>query len=716
MFQTRELCLPIQFCSCGANGIFWPGSYKHFVPTGRRAFGNEATRKVRFMKNPRTRTRVFITRSLVLAFLLACCSSSLALNPSLDINQYAHTSWKIRDGFTKGAIVSIAQTPDGYLWLGTEFGLLRFDGIRNVPWQPPADQQLPSNTIMSLLAARDGSLWIGTSKGLARWKDGKLTQYSELAGQYIFKILEDHEGTIWASGVTVTTGRLCAIQTTGTHCYGDDGAFGHGVFNLFEDSKNNLWLGVKNGLWRWKPGPPKFFELSGEPDGIQGIGEDSDGTLLVGWNGGVQRFVDGKTEAYSLPGIEGQFKVRRIFRDRDGGLWIGTSDRGLVHAHQGRADVFGNSNGLSGDNIYTFFEDREGNIWVATVAGLDRFRDFAVAAFGPNQGLASTNVWSVLSARNGSVWLSTSAGFNRWNSGSFTTFGGGGKQAGKLNGENPNSLFQDNGGRIWVSTPLGFGYLQNDRFVSVSTVPGAVAAIAQDTAGDLWIANEHAALFQVRGEVVVQQIPWTNLGHKDPASAMTADPLRGGLWIGFGLGGIAYVKDNQVRGSYAAGEGFAQGRVNYLRFDRDGALWAATDGGLSRLKDGRVTTLTSRNGLPCDTMHWMIGDDANSFWLETTCGLIRITQHELDAWITAVERDKAAKPPIQLVVFDSSDGVRSVSSGSHFSPLVTQSADGRLWFWGLDGVNVVDPSHLPFNNLPPPVHVEESSPTAGPTT
>ncbi|HZE69223.1 MAG TPA: two-component regulator propeller domain-containing protein, partial [Pyrinomonadaceae bacterium] len=129
----------------------------------------------------------FITPGIVLAcVLLACCSSAFALNPALDVSQYAHTSWKIRDGFSKGSISSIAQTPDGYLWLGTQFGLLRFDGVKNVPWRPTLDQQLPSDTIMGLLVARDGTLWIGTLKGLASWKDGKLTQYTELSGQYIY--------------------------------------------------------------------------------------------------------------------------------------------------------------------------------------------------------------------------------------------------------------------------------------------------------------------------------------------------------------------------------------------------------------------------------------------------------------------------------------------------------------------------------------------------
>ena len=625
--------------------------------------------------------------------LLVCCNSAYALNPSLDVSQYSHTSWKIRDGFTKGAITSIAQTPDGYLWLGTEFGLLRFDGTRNVPWQ----QQLPSTSIMSLLAARDGSLWIGTANGVAKWKDGKLTQYAELAGKYVFTIVEDREGTIWASGIAITTGRLCAIQNTSVDCVGDDGVLGRGAFTLFVDSKGNLWAGVKDGLWRFRRGPPKFYSLAGEPDGIQGIGEDVDGTLLIGWKGGLHRFVDGKTEPYALSGIEGHFSARRILRDRDGGLWIGTADRGVVHVHQGRANVFGPADGLSGENIYFLFEDREGNIWIATGNGLDRLRDFAVVTYFTKHG-----VGSVLATRYGSVWLSTNGGLNQWNNGRVTTF-----DDGKLNGQKPNSLFQDQSGRIWVSTAMGFGYLQNDRFVPVNNVPGAITGIAEDTAGNLWIANEHAALFQLRGETVVQQIPWTSLGRKDPASALVADPSHGGIWLGFGFGGVAHYKDNQIRESYGATNGLAEGRVNYLHFDRDGALWITTDGGLSRLKDGSVTTLTSRNGLPCDTVHWIIGDVTDSLWLETACGLVRITRHELNNWVVAVEKDKAAKPAIQFVFLDTSDGVRSVSSASHFTPQVTQSTDGRIWFWGQDGVNVIDPKHLPFNKLPPPVHVEQ---------
>src|ERR1700730_4929281 len=134
--------------------------------------------------------------SIAFAILLACCPCASALNPSLDINQYAHTAWPVREGFFKGIITSIAQTPDGYLWLGTELGLLRFDGVRSVPWQPPPGEHLPSSNIRRLLAARDGRLWIGTIEGLASWKDGKLTYYPELAGQDVLALLEARAGTV----------------------------------------------------------------------------------------------------------------------------------------------------------------------------------------------------------------------------------------------------------------------------------------------------------------------------------------------------------------------------------------------------------------------------------------------------------------------------------------------------------------------------------------
>jgi signal transduction histidine kinase/ligand-binding sensor domain-containing protein len=682
---------------------------------------------------------------LALGILLACCSKALALDPSLDINQYAHTSWKIREGFSKGRVTSFAQTPDGYLWLGTEFGLLRFDGVHNVRWDPPTGEHLPSSYIRSLLAAQDGRLWIGTYKGLASWKDGKLTEYRELAGQTVDVLLQDREGTIWAGGYAGSIGRLCTIDSVRALCYGDDGRLGLWVASLYEDSRGNLWVGAQTGLWRWKPGPPKLYPMPYHVIGTssQTVNESDDGALLIATgSGGIRRVIDGKTEAYSLPGTGARrLKALRMLRDRNGGLWIGTTDRGLLHVHHGRTDVFTQSEGLSGDYINKFFEDREGNIWVATVNGLDRFRDFAVPTISVKQGLSSAIVWSVLGARDGSVWLGTPDGLNRWNNGQITIYrtrgtqvqsSGTGQQPefkvrevadGGLPDNGVESLFQDDGGRIWAFTERGAAYFENGRFIRVTTnrthvenghprqrhvtavlalvaPSGQLHSIAGDSSGNLWISDQHQGLLHLLGASVVEQIPWARLGRKDWAMALLAGPVPGGLWLGFSQGGIAYFKDGKVRESYSGLDGLGEGIVTSLSLDSDGTLWAATESGLSRVKNGRVATLTSQNGLPCDTVFWVMRDDAHSFWLYTPCGLVRVAGTEMDAWVADPKRT------IQNTVFDSSDGVRSRALTTGYTPLVAKTVDGKLWFLPLDGVSVIDPRHLASNKFPPPVQVE----------
>jgi ligand-binding sensor domain-containing protein len=565
---------------------------------------------------------------MALGILLACCPRASALNPSLDISQYAHTSWTVRNGFTKGTISTIAQTPDGYFWLGTEFGLLRFDGVRAVPWQPPPGQHLPSASIFSLHAARDGTLWIGTTKGVASWKDGKLTHYPELAGETIrAPIVEDHEGTIWVGGLAFPPpGKLCAIRKGSVQCYGQDGSLGNGVRGLYEDRDGNLWVGLREGVWHWKPGPPKFYPEMGPGNGIQGLAETDDGALLFGARTGIKRLVGGKIEPYPLPGSVRDFTAARLLRDRDGNLWIGTSDAGLVHVHGGRTDVLTQADGLSGDFITALLTDREGNIWLATDGGLDRFREFSVSTLSLKQGLSNASILSVLADRDGSVWLSTRRGLNRWNKGQITIFGDS-RMNGLLNGTYAGSMFQDTRGRIWASTLREFGYLDNDRFVPMKNVPGGpVYSIIEDPSGSLWIANKDLGLIRLSPDGQIQQTPWTRMGHEDYALTLAVDPLRRGLWAGFYRGGLAYFADGQVRASYSTADGLGEGRVNGLRFDRDGTLWAATEGGLSRLKNGRIATLSSKNGLPCDSTHWVMEDNAE--WSRNSC----------DPWVVILEK------------------------------------------------------------------------------
>ena len=191
------------------------------------------------------------------------------------------------------------------------------------------------------------------------------------------------------------------------------------------------------------------------------------------------------------------------------------------------------------------------------------------------------------------------------------------------------------------------------------------------------------------------------MGGKGFAETLLSDPVRGGLWLGFFKGGVAFFKDNQIRASYATIDGLTEGRVNSLRLDSDGALWAATTGGLSRLKDGHITTLTRNNGLPCDSLDWAIEDDAHSLWLNMACGLVRIARPELDTWIADSKR------AVQVTVFDSSDGVKSHAFYLSTTPHVAKSSDGRIWFSTWQGLSVFDPQHIPANKLPAPVHIEQ---------
>ena len=654
------------------------------------------------------------TASVALGFLLAWCPSAFALDPSREINQYAHTAWKTRDGFFNGAVQAIGQTSDGYLWLGTEFGLHRFDGFRSVPWQPPTGEQLPSSNITKLLTARDGTLWIGTREGLASWKDGKLVQYPELANKQVGSLLEDHEGTLWAGGLGSPHGRLCEIRSGRIRCHGESGSLGSGVLALYEDSNGNLWVGAATGLWRWLPGLPKLYPMP-DPE-IRNLIEGDNGVLLISMHGGLRQFLDGKAELYPLPGIPIESQPNRLLRDRDGGLWIGTVDRGLLHIHQGRLDAFGQADGLSGDSIMSIFQDREGNIWVTTTRGLDRFRDFAVPTISAKQGLSASSVLSVLSAKEGSVWFGTPGGLNRWNNGQMTTYGmrdvrsltnapglsaaGNATDTGVL--DNVGSLFQDDHGRIWLFASGGVAYFEAGRFSPVTSLPGGIVhSVAGDKAGNLWISYQDHGLFHMLGGNVVKRISWGSLGRTDWANALSTDAAGDGVWLGFYDGGVAYLKDGQIRASYKVSDGLGQGTVNDVRLDRDGALWAATAGGLSRVKSGRVATLTSRNGLPCDAVNWVMQDDAHSFWLYMPCGLVRIAQTQLDVWGADPKRK------VEATVFDSSDGVSSRALRGGYSPPVAKTADGRLWFLPGDGVSIIDPRHLPRNELPPPVHVEQ---------
>lgn len=616
------------------------------------------------------------------------------LNVSSDVSQYGHAKWTLRDGGLRAYPRSIAQTRDGFLWLATDFGLQRFDGVRFTSWEPPPGSSLPGGAVR-LLATRDGSLWIGTDQGLARWNDGVLSAYRELDGELVSVLAEDRHGAVWAgTHGGQDNARLCSIQGENVDCDGDEGALGRFVLALHEDAAGELWAGADTGLWRWGEAAPTQYAAAGSFSTINALADDGRGAIVVATTRQLALLVDGTLEPFPVDSGLGEVTPTSLLRDRRGGLWIGTQDNGVLRVHDGRAYRFGRTDGLSGDFVGDIFEDREGNVWVATIGGLDRFRDIAVGRLSTRQGLDNDAVLSVLATSDGDVWMSTLGGLERWSEGVVQDYSLPGAGA---NGD-VGSLFEDSHGRVWASSLLGvFSFEPGDRPVRASLPTRYVQAFAEDAGGTLWVSDS-GGLFGLRGDDA-EVVPWSTLGGEH-ARALFADP-SGGLWLGFAGGGVSRFDNGQIQRTYASADGLGAGDVNNIHDDRQGALWVATEGGLSRIAGGRVDTLDVRNGLPCDAVKWSIEDDKGALWLQTDCALVRVERDELDGWVS----DPTST--VDLIAYDASDGALGYADLGSYGPKVSRAADGRLWFAGFDGVGIVDPRALPSNPVPPPVHIEQ---------
>src|SRR5262245_5513570 len=649
---------------------------------------------------------------------LTSAASSPAATPTLDVSQLAHAAWTLGDGFAKGAIHSIAQTPDGYLWLGTEFGLLRFDGVTATPG--PSDHPLETE-IPALLTGRDGTLWIGMSGGLASWKDGHLTRYAEVERGRVLSLLEARDGTVWVIGVLPPNRRVCAIRNGSMECMSEESRFGPNIRTMYEDRRGNLWFVEPQGLWQWNHGQPIFYPLKIDQT-IQALAEDADGVLLVVQAGRIDRLVGGELQkAYQLPSSLGPTLTNKVLRDQDGGIWIGSLGGGVAHLHNGRVDQFSRSDGLTSDSVGSFLQDRDGNIWVSTRGGLDRFRETLGTQFTRQQGFSNLQVTAVVASTDGSVWVRTVDGLNRWKDGRVTVYREFPDLAGRTTGraavgptnftvygnalvQGGGSLFEEQRGRIWVSGS-NVGYLDHGRFTAVGGVPvGSVSAMTGDRQENIWLAHLTAGLLRVSGDRVVERIPWVRIGHTDYGRVLAMASMTGSLWIGFIGGGVDVFKDGRISASYREKQGLAGGRVNDLRFGQDGALWVSTITGSSRIKNGQVMTLSSGDGLPCDAVNWTIEDDSGNLWLSMRCGLVRIAHSDIGKW----EHLTAAERPLQIPirVFDSSDGIQPRFYEGPFSPRVARAPDGKVWFFPLEGLAALDPTHLSRNTLPPLLHIE----------
>jgi signal transduction histidine kinase/ligand-binding sensor domain-containing protein len=631
-----------------------------------------------------------------------------ALDPAKHISQYGHTAWRVRDGSLAARANAIAQTADGYLWIGTDAGLVRFDGVRFVPWTPPGGKQLPSPSIFSLLAARDGSLWIGTLAGLSHLLNQDLINVQTGRG-LIASILEDRDGTVWISRTRPLdeSGPLCRVTGTEMRCYGaadgvpvSDNVGGY----LIEDAAGSLWMGGTTTLVHGKPGAFNVDTLRAltateGTAGVTGLAANPDGSLWVGMaltgpGRGVQRLTRGVWTPLVTPGLDGStLAVNTLFLDRDNALWVGTARQGIYRVHGDTVDTFHSTDGLSGDSVFGFHQDREGNLWVATSKGIDMFRDRRVATFSTREGLSTEEVVSVLAARDGTVWIGGDSALDTLRQSRVSSI-----QTGKgLPGRQVTSLFEDHTGRLWVGIDTTLQYYENGTFSRINrsdgTRMGLITDIAEDLDGNIWaLANRPPrTLVRIRNLKVQEEFQEPQI---PPARAVAADP-QGGLWLGLTNGDLARYRHGKV--DIVPFEHSPDSRVNQLFVNADGVVLGATAFGLIGWKSGKQQTLTVRNGLPCDGVNSLVADRQGALWLSMQCGLVQIADPELQRWWEQPDIS------VQLRTYDSFD---DVEPGLAPFQGAARSSDGRLWFANDSVLQMVDPARPSANVVLPPVHVE----------
>jgi signal transduction histidine kinase/ligand-binding sensor domain-containing protein len=651
---------------------------------------------------PARRTLV-LARSVVL--LLVCPATAFSLDPNISIPEYLHTSWTQEEGSSLPAIQSLAQTTDGYLWLGTGHGLIRFDGLRFVPWEAKPGEALPGRDIRFLQPSSEGGLWIGTALGITRLDHGHLIQYPALdrwlGGVNATFMMEDHAGNLWIVGGVPTGNDLRVIRRNGSiQAYGPaDGWPGQKAERLFEDSHGNLWIGTQNGLCRWSPGI-RADCLAVGPLNVFSITEDASGELIIGDRISKRLLQLARRELRPILRELGDASLyaRQVMRDRDGNIWVGTAGQGLLRLHDSRRDRFTRKEGLSSDFINGLLEDREGNLWVATARGIDQFREPKVLNVSSRDGLSSDVITAVCIGGVGDAWVGTAGGgLNHIDGHRITHY----LIDSGLPSSTVVSVHEDRGGRLWAGTSGGLVYRSQDRFVEVSAPDGGhlslVFAITEDRTRGIIAADARQGLFSIRQDRA-EKLSLSGLERNDIYQILAG--RNGVLWIGYYQGGISAVRGNSAQ-FYGPQAGLAGGPVQGIYEDRDGTLWVGTRGGLSRFRGAKWTTWTTQQGLPEGGVNGIIEDDYKGLWLMTGSGILRLEQ-------TGRNDFREASPGhLAFALYGRTEGLRLPSVKNMANPRIAKAQDGRLWVATEDGVAVIDPHRIRSNPVPPPVAIEQ---------
>ena len=626
-------------------------------------------------------------------------SGAFALDPRKSLTQYSRTVWTQERGLPQDTIRAITQTKDGYLWLGTDEGLARFDGYEFVVFNK-TNGDLPDNSITALAAANDGGLWIGTSNGLTQYREGRFRTFTVKQGlpdAAITALLADREGALW-----VVAGIFLSRYQNGQFTNFKPGSDipVSSVRAVCEDANHDLWVGGFSRVVRRTGG--KFVTVMQAEilDGmvVLTMMADGGGNIWIGGNKGIiRRSANGEITKYGIRDGLPNPVVRALWADGDGNIWAGTN-QGMARLQGDRFATSGQGNPEDSDEVRCLFEDREGDLWIGANGGLSRWRNDIFMVYGKPEGLPSDAPNAVFQDPGGRVWV----GFH--DLGLLLFSGSESRRYTTREGLPDSEIFHIRGGfngDLLIATRSGLTRMEAGKFRTYHP-PDPLARTSvfdaiEDARGALWLATP-GGLSVVRGR------QFQNVVAGGPLlidfMVTLSEGRDGAIWAGTYGKGLWRVKGNERR-QYTTADGLSSDQIRSLYQDAQGTLWIATfGGGLNALRDGRFVHYAARDGLLSDNIG-TVSDDGESLWLSTTRGICRIAKSQL-AEFSARKRSR-----LEPQNYGVDDGLRSAQCAPAFPTAGggVRTADGRLWFTTGRGLAVLNPDARKLAALPPVAHV-----------
>ncbi len=654
-------------------------------------------------------------KKLFLVLLLGS-SSSWALDPDKSVTQYVLESWLTKNGLPQNSVSAICQTPDGYLWIGTQEGLVRFDGVRFTVFDR-SNSPMKNNTVLSMALAKGGGLWIGTNGGgLAKYENGNFSFYTKengLGDNRIYSVFENSQGEVWIGAGN----ELSRLVDTSFTTY----KIGSAILSILEARDGTMWFGARSGLFKMSEGKlQSYTESNGLPSKIiYSLFEDSEGFFWIGTSKGLARKFDNKFVAQK-DSLADQ-AIRAIYQDRDKNLWFGTNGGGLYRYTRGRFTKLTSTDGLPGDQIRIITEDREGSLWIGINAGgLNRLKDGKFTTFTTKDGLSGNSIWAVFQDRLNHLWIGTNGkGLNemRFDSGRYSFNITQSKNG--LSGDFIWALFDDRQDRMWVGTSTDGLSVWNHPLDKKKKKPeirsykglkelgsNSIMSILEDREGRMWVGTNGGGLNHVipgeKNKAPKINSYRTAQGLTNNSVTSIFEDRAGNLWAGT-RAGLNRMTNGQFK-SYTVKDsiGMTSDAIWCFYQDSEENIWIGTDGGgLLRMTNGKFSAITTKDGLVNDIVFQILEDARGNLWMSCNKGVFRVPKKDLNDYIAG----KIAR--VACTTYGVSDGMRSEECNGGIQPAGYRTRDGRLWFPTIDGLAMIDPEKILVNNEAPPVLIEK---------